>query len=135
MSLPTEGPPVLESGDRLTRDEFHRRYLARPDIWKAELVDGSVFVRRRVPLAQGEATGRLVAWIGVYAAGRPEVRVLVHPSTLLSVTSEVQPNVLAYREGTPGGRIRTTSGGYLAGTPDLVGEVYLGEDMDLNQWP
>src|SRR5687768_2136070 len=35
---------ILESGDRLTRDEFHRRYCARPDLKKAELVEGVVYV-------------------------------------------------------------------------------------------
>ena len=31
MSVLSEAP-ILESGDRLTRAEFHRRYSARPDI-------------------------------------------------------------------------------------------------------
>lgn len=31
--------PPLESGDRLSRAEFERRYNARPDIKKAELID------------------------------------------------------------------------------------------------
>ena len=39
MSALASAPPVLESGDRLTREEFHRRYCARPDIKKAELVE------------------------------------------------------------------------------------------------
>ena len=34
----------LESGDRLTRAEFHRRYCARPDITKAELIQGVMYV-------------------------------------------------------------------------------------------
>ena len=34
----------LESGDRLTRAEFHRRYCARSGIKKAELVEGVVYV-------------------------------------------------------------------------------------------
>ncbi len=29
---------TLESGDRLTREEFHRRYCTRPDIKTAELI-------------------------------------------------------------------------------------------------
>ena len=32
----------LENGDRLTRGEFERRYEARPDIKKAELIEGVV---------------------------------------------------------------------------------------------
>ncbi|RCJ24933.1 hypothetical protein A6S26_17155 [Nostoc sp. ATCC 43529] len=36
--------PVLESGDRLTRHEFERRYHAMPDTKKAELIEGVVYV-------------------------------------------------------------------------------------------
>ncbi|MGH2585064.1 MAG: hypothetical protein ACRDJE_09125 [Dehalococcoidia bacterium] len=42
--------PVLDSGDRLTRAEFHRRCCARPDIKKAELVEGVVYVASPVRL-------------------------------------------------------------------------------------
>jgi hypothetical protein len=41
MTTVSEQRPILESGDRLTRDEFHRRYSLRPDIRRAELVLGS----------------------------------------------------------------------------------------------
>jgi hypothetical protein len=34
MSVRTATPVSLESGDHLTRDEFHRCYCARPDIKK-----------------------------------------------------------------------------------------------------
>ena len=46
----------LENGDRLTRAEFERRYEARPDIKKAELIEG-------VPddPAHAEFVGRLQA--------------------------------------------------------------------------
>ena len=47
--------PVLESGDHLSRVEFHRRYCERPDIKKAELVLGVLYVGGRVPIAHGEA--------------------------------------------------------------------------------
>ena len=33
-------PFPLENGDRLTRREFERRYAARTDIKKAELIEG-----------------------------------------------------------------------------------------------
>ena len=38
---PAETLP-LENGDRLTRREFERRYAARPDLKKAELIDNDV---------------------------------------------------------------------------------------------
>jgi hypothetical protein len=36
--------PPLQSGDRLTRPEFERRYAASPHIKKAELIEGIVYV-------------------------------------------------------------------------------------------
>jgi hypothetical protein len=44
MATRAKVPVSLESGDHLTREEFHRRYSMRPDIKKAELVEGVVFV-------------------------------------------------------------------------------------------
>ncbi len=48
MASSTQAFASLESGDHLTREEFHRRYLTRPDIKKAELVEGVVYVGGRV---------------------------------------------------------------------------------------
>ncbi len=36
--------PPLESGDRLTRSEFERRYAAMPRVKKAELIEGVVYM-------------------------------------------------------------------------------------------
>jgi hypothetical protein len=36
--------PPLETGDHLTRDEFERRYQAMPDVKKAELIEGVVYI-------------------------------------------------------------------------------------------
>ena len=36
--------PPLEPGDRLTRDEFERRYQAMPALGKAELIEGVVYM-------------------------------------------------------------------------------------------
>ena len=37
-------PLPLENGDRLSRAEFERRYTARPDLKKAELIEGVVYM-------------------------------------------------------------------------------------------
>ena len=36
--------PPLESGDRLTRAEFERRYEAMPEVKRAELINGVVYM-------------------------------------------------------------------------------------------
>ena len=39
-----ETVPLLEPGDRLTRAEFERRYEAMPELRKAELIEGVVYM-------------------------------------------------------------------------------------------
>lgn len=36
--------PPLENGDRLSREEFERRYEAMPELKKAELINGRVYI-------------------------------------------------------------------------------------------
>ena len=42
----TTPTPPLQAGDRLTRDEFERRYEAMPQLKKAELIEGVVYMSR-----------------------------------------------------------------------------------------
>jgi hypothetical protein len=44
LSAKTCEIPPLESGDRLTRAQFMRRYDAMPNFKKAELIEGVVYV-------------------------------------------------------------------------------------------
>lgn len=59
--MPPVIPPIppLENGDRLTRDEFERRYEAMPELKKAELVEGVVRSRNTWSgeCATGPSTG------------------------------------------------------------------------------
>lgn len=63
MAATSSPAPPLESGDRLTRAEFHRRYLARPDIVKAELVQGVVYVSSPTSFSHGGPHGSVVGWL------------------------------------------------------------------------
>src|ERR1700745_3454740 len=74
---PSSQPPAetvlpLEPGDRLTRAEFERRYDAMPDLKKAELIEGVVYmpspVRHR---RHSDPHSCLVGWLWVYRAGTP----------------------------------------------------------------
>src|SRR5215212_1349714 len=123
MSAPTTTRPILESGDRLTRDEFHRRYCARPDIRKADLVDGVVYVASPARFVQhDEPQGLMVMWVQVYAATAPGVRAGIQVTIGLSETSEVQPDALLFRVDPPG-NARITERGYIEGAPELIVEV------------
>lgn len=117
-------PELLESGDRLTRREFHRRYCARPDIKKAELVLGVVYVAS--PLrsdVHGEPHGLVALWAGAYAMRHPDVRVSIDPTLILSDESEVQPDIVQFREPAQGSALHRTTDGYLEGAPEFVMEI------------
>jgi Uma2 family endonuclease len=122
MATTAEIQVPLESGDRLTRAEFHRRYCARPDIYKAELVDGVVYVTTRVTFSHGSATATACAWAGVYAADHAGIHVGVRSTTFMGETSEVQPDVVIFRNGTVSS-VRVTADDFLEGAPDLLVEV------------
>lgn len=52
--------PPLESGDRLTRAEFERRYEAAPEHFKAELIEGVVYVASPVRIFHGNPQFNLI---------------------------------------------------------------------------
>jgi Uma2 family endonuclease len=113
----------LESGDHLTREEFHRRYLERPDIKKAELVEGVVYVGGRVrALEHGMPHGTAVGWLGTYAARIPNLSVAVGSTVFLDARNEVQPDALLLYKGADGPPY-VTDDGYLKGPPQLIVEI------------
>ncbi len=114
--------PVLESGDHLSRAEFHRRYCGRPDIKKAELVEGVVYVASRVPADRhGEQHATIIGWLGAYRARHPGLRLGNNATVLLDANNEVQPDACLWREE-PGGP-RLNADHYIEGAPQLVVEV------------
>ena len=129
MAVPQTLPPPLESGDHLSRDEFHRRYLEHPEIKRAELVDGVVYVSSPVGFEHSEPHSLVVAWLVVYRTRMPGVRTSDNGTIFLPTGDEVQPDGCLFRLH-PEGRIRIIErregkrkAQYLEGTPDLVFEV------------
>jgi Uma2 family endonuclease len=123
MATSTE-PIVLESGDRLTREEFHRRYLLRPDIHKAELVGGMVFVASPVRTSVHGAPHSLgVMWLQAYAGKSPGVQCATESTVYLDVDSEVQPDAMLFWLPPRGTRAHLDEDGYVVGPPDLVLEI------------
>lgn len=122
MAAPTKTRPILESGDRLTRDEFHRRYGERPDIKKAELVEGVVYVAS--PVGQpthGRPHSLVVGWLIPYVAKHPEVQVGDNTTVRLSADNEVQPDAFLLRLE-PGGP-HVGADYFVYGAPQLVVEI------------
>lgn len=114
----------LESGDRLSRAEFERRYEAMPHLKKAELIEGVVYVASPVRTdVHAEPHAWIVGWLSLYAAASPGVRLADNATLRLDLDNIVQPDALLRLDAGAGGRARPTEDGYLEGPPELVVEV------------
>src|SRR5947209_645384 len=63
--------PPLAAGDKLTREEFLRRWRAHPEIKNAELIGGIVYMSSPVSVDHGDVDGDVGTWLGVYKAATP----------------------------------------------------------------
>jgi len=124
MVAPRTKRPVLESGDRLSRAEFHRRYEARPDLKRAELIGGVVYVPSPTRFTWHDAQlPNMLTWARIYASQHSGVRSGGSATIYLDATSEVQPDAFLFRLDASGPGARETEEGYLAGAPQLIVEV------------
>jgi len=123
-SASAQSSPPLNSGDRLSRAEFHRRYLAQPEIKKAELIEGVVYVASPVRIKQhSQPHSYVVGWLMVYCAATPGIRMADNGTLKLDVDNEPQPDVSVWIDEKLGGQARIGSDDYLEGAPELIVEV------------
>jgi hypothetical protein len=116
--------PLLCHGDTLTRDEFERRYEAMPELKKAELIEGVVYMGSPVRYVQhGLPEQALRAWLFLYQRRTPGVSSVGNTSLRLDLDNEPQPDFLLRIPEQAGGRSRVGADGWLEGAPELVGEV------------
>lgn len=118
-----ERPPPLVPGDRLTRDEFERRYEAMPELRKAELIEGVVYMAPPVSTeGHGVPQSKLIWWLVTYMAGTPGVEVADNATVRLDLDNEPQPDAFLRIRPEHGGQSRTVDG-YVEGAPELAVEV------------
>lgn len=110
----------LENGDRLTLAEFEDRYDAHPEIKKAELIDGVVFVASPVSSRHGEPHLDMATWLGVYRASHRGVIGGDNTSMRRRPRSVVQPDLYLRRADGP---VKLSEEGYLESGPELVAEI------------
>lgn len=115
--------PPLVAGDRLTREEFHRRYEAMPLIKKAELIEGVVYMPSPVAF-EGHCAPHadLIGWLTHYRAHTPGTRVGDNGTLLLDLDNEPQPDAFLRISPEYGGQSQTVDD-YVQGAPELVAEV------------
>jgi hypothetical protein len=108
----------------LTREEFHRRYEVMPQVKKAELVEGVVYMPSPVRFVQhGSPNALLIWWLTHYSVFTPGVKVGDNTTVRLDLDNEEQPDGLMIREPSHGGSVVIDARGYIASAPELVGEI------------
>jgi Uma2 family endonuclease len=114
--------PALENGDRLTQGEFERRYHAMPDLKKAELIEGIVYMASPLRITQhGEPHAAIIGWLMLYKALTPGVQLGDNCTVRLDADNEPQPDALLRIE--VGGQSNISEDGYVEGAPELIAEV------------
>jgi Uma2 family endonuclease len=130
--------PPLRDGDRMNSAEFWRRYVASPEGTKAELLNGVVYLRRRVAKTcdgkerlmpptsndgHGEQQFGLSGWLHQYATFTTGV-VGSGPTSLHLADAEQNPEPDGLLRILPShGGATTDVDGYIHGPPELVVEV------------
>jgi Uma2 family endonuclease len=116
--------PPLEPGDRLTRDEFERRYDAMPELKKAELIEGVVYMPSPVRVRRhGRPHARIITWLGYYEARTPGVEAADNATARLDLDNEPQPDAMLYIDPRCGGQVRISTDDYIEAAPELVAEI------------
>jgi Uma2 family endonuclease len=120
----------LHNGDRLTRDEFHRRYEAMPKTTRAELIEGVVYLEGGDHMPSPVRLGahskphcQLVSWLASYVAYTPGSDAGDNGTIRLDTKNEVQPDAFAFITPECGGRVKIDADDYVVGGPDFVGEI------------
>src|SRR5262245_28517129 len=130
MPVLTPEPPreralqPLENGEHLSAREFLRRYEAMPELKKAELIRGIVYMGSPVRAREhGKPDALIQTWLGVYTNHTPGVDHAINSTTCLSNDDVPQPDGILQILPEYGGQSRIDEDGYILGAPELVVEV------------
>jgi hypothetical protein len=108
----------------MTRADFERRWDRMPDLKKAELIEGVVYVASPVPHRfHGNPHFNLIFWLGSYAAVTPGVEGGDNSTLRLGTVDAPQADAYLLVLPANGGTVQIDGEGYIAGGPELVAEV------------
>jgi len=120
---PASPPLQFENGDSMHTREFLRRYERMPQLKKAELIEGVVYMGSPISVRHAKPDNLIQLWLGAYASRHPEVEALTNATVILDAENTVQPDALLRRLPEHGGLTRVNEQGYLVGPPELVVEI------------
>jgi Uma2 family endonuclease len=126
--------PPLVFGDFLSRDEFLRRWDAMPELKRAELIRGIVYMPPSpVSWEHGGTENDVSTWLGVYKAATPGCAGANNATWLMTEDSAPQPDTSLRILPEYGGQSRI-QGRYAAGAPEFLAEICISSTAyDLHQ--
>jgi Uma2 family endonuclease len=122
--LPSDGGAIepLRDGERMNADEFFRRYSSMPEVKKAELINGVVYMASPVAYVRHANPHLWLGnFLGQYGLATPGILAGDNGTVMLGDADQPQPDLFL---GNPvEGRCRLNDRGYVIGAPELVAEV------------
>lgn len=115
--------PPLRDGQRLTRDEFLRRWEAMPELKRAELLGEVVYMPSPLGLPHGEMDNTIAGWLCLYKAATPGCRAAANAPWFMQLDVP-QPDGALFLIPEYGGK-SVPAGQYQEGPPEFVAEVSL----------
>jgi Uma2 family endonuclease len=113
---------TLASGDRLTQEEFLRRWSALPHIRRAELIGGTVYVMSPTSNPHGKMEILLSLIIGTYAARTKRCEAF-SGTTCVMADDVTGPDAGLRLLPEVGGKSRVEDDNYLHGAPEFIAEA------------
>jgi Uma2 family endonuclease len=123
MLITERAIPPLRRGQRLTVQEFLRRWEAMPQLKFAELIDGVVYMPSPVTADHGQEDLNISTWLGTYVAYTPGCRG-GSQATWLMLDSAPQPDSDLWVPPECGGQ-SAIQGMYHIVAPELAAEICL----------
>ncbi len=115
----------LVDGERLSRDEFLRRWDSLPDLKRAELLEGRVYLPSPLSLGHSETDSVGIIWVGHYAAFTPGCKAATN-ATWFMLKDSPQPDAhlrIMPEYGGQSGVLTRARQKYASGAPELIVEV------------
>ncbi len=126
---------ILHAGDRLTSREFLERWENCPEIKRAELIEGEVFLHAASIRANfhGGPHADLICWLRLYALSNPEVELFVTPTVVIDEENTFEPDAVMHVVDETA-RTFLDDKGFLNGSPELIAEISASTvSIDLNR--
>jgi hypothetical protein len=121
MATIVERVPPLDFGDKLTAEEFLRRWEAHPEIKRAELIGGMVFMSSPISIDHGDMEGIVGGLVFVYSVATAGTA-SGHATTTFLLDDVPQPD-LNLRILPEYGGTSWEEDNYLHGAPELLVEI------------